>query len=402
MAFVKFPDGFLFGADISDYQHSGGLICDLPLIDADKHSTYYEEDFKILKELGLNALRTGVEWARIEPEEGKIDQKAIGYYHRYLSKLKETGVTTIIDLYHIGNPRWIHKHGGWASKEIVEKFLQHVDLATSEYDQYIDYYQIINEPPFAAAVADALQGQKFSKEKFAACLNNVNDTIKRSYDIIHEKNDEAMVGVANPLGMSAKVNEPGISATEQKSEDALQTFFQELMDEIEGQGLETSKGIDAQEGKFDYIGINYYGLSVSTPRYSAIIVYPEGLRELCKTLWEKYRKPIIITENGLPNRDDDQKTTFLVLHLKSVNDAITQDGANVIGYCWWSFLPSWEFGMGMPNFGLVDVDTLGDYRRIVTQTALDYSEIIKNQGFPMRLYERCHARRSSIRYEDWI
>jgi len=396
MSFVKFPEGFLFGADISDYQHSGGLVCDLPLIDADKHATYYEEDFKILKELGLNAFRTGVEWARIWPEERKADQKAVSYYHKYLSKLKETGVKTIVDLYHCGNPRWIHEHGGWASKEIVEKFLEHVDLAISEYDQYIDYYQIINEPLVLAA--GFLGEQEGSSEReFSDCLNNINEAIRRSYDIIHEKKSEAMVGVANPIVPLAAVTEPGMeSVTRQESRDPREAFL-EILSELR------YKEIEAQKRKFDYIGVNYYGTAVSWPgKFSTIVACPEGLREVCKILWERYRKPIIITENGLPNRDDDQKTAFLILHLKSLADAITLDGVKVIGYCWWSFLPGWEFGMGMPDFGLVDVDTLGDYRRIMTQTALDYGEIAKNRGFSTRLYERSLAQRSSIRYENWL
>jgi len=235
-------------------------------------------------------------------------------------------------------------------------------------------------------------------KQIEVCLNNMIEAIRRSYDIIHEKNSDAMVGVANPLGPSATlVGLEAGAAAGQKSEDVMQTF-------VEKMGESMYKEIEAQEGKFDYIGVNYYGLSVMTGLgpFGIMMVYPEGLRDMCKNLSKKYCKPILITENGLPNRDDDQKTAFFVLHLKSLHHAITLDNANVVGYCWWSFLPSWEFGMGMPNFGLVDVDTLGDYRRIVTQTALDYSEIIENRGFSMRLYERSLAQRSSIRYENWI
>lgn len=216
MSFVKFPEGFLFGASISNCQHFEGLISDLPLIDAVKHLTHYEADFKIFKDLGLNAFRTGVDWARIEPEEGKIDQNAIRFYHEYLSKLKKTRVKTIIDLYHIGNPVWIHKHGGWKSKEMVEKFLQYVELATGEYDQYIDYYQLLNEPSMVALASSIgislLSWQGVQKEAFAsviASLDNMNEAVGKGYDIIHEKNSEAMVGVSNPLEPSAMVIESG-------------------------------------------------------------------------------------------------------------------------------------------------------------------------------------------------
>ncbi len=406
MNFVTFPDGFLFGASISNYQHFGGLVCDLPLIDASKHSVFYEVDFKILRELGLNAFRTGVDWARIEPEEDKIDQNAIRFYHEYLSRLKETGVTTIIDLYHIGNPRWIHEQGGWTSKEIVEKFLRYVELASSEYDQYIDYYQVLNEPWAAAMISSRPSQEGDLAKQIDASLNSMNEAIRKSYDIIHEKNSQAKVGVSNPLGPSAILVGPEMAtATEQTNEDSMKTLMKNIEDWMYG-------GIEVQEGKFDYIGVNYYGLSVMTGlgQFGTMIVYPDGLRDICRNLSKKYSKPILVTENGLPNRDDDQKTAFLLRHLKSLHDAITHDNADIIGYCWWSFLPGWEGFYGrvfnlpvwQPFFGLVDVDLIGNYERKPTQTALDYGEIAKNRGFSTRLYERSLAQRSSIRYEDWL
>jgi len=274
----------------------------------------------------LNAFRAGVDWARIEPEEGKIDQKAIKFYHDYLSKLKKTGVTTIIDLYHIGNPRWIYKYGGWASKEIVEKFLQYVELAISEYDQYINYYQVLNEPTVAASFSsqykseESLHTEEKESSRFISCLNNMNEANRRSYDLIHEKNDEAMVGVSNPIVPFATLSE-----NKEESGEEQENFLEKVTEW-------TYKEIEAHKGKFDYIGINYYGMYVAdSHQFATMIVYPEGLREACKILTEKYNKPILITENGLPNRNDEEKTAFLVLHLKNLYDAITIDDSNVIG-----------------------------------------------------------------------
>jgi len=403
---VKFNEEFLFGASVSNYQHFGSLVCDFPLIDASKHSTYYETDFKILQDLGLNAFRTGVDWARIEPEEGKIDEGAIRFYHKYLSKLKETGVATIIDLYHIGNPKWIHAHGGWASEEIVGKFLQYVDLATREYDQYVDYYLVMNEPEPAAYVSGQFSSQFLPKDDpkkiIAASYKNMIEAIMKSYDIIHERNSEAKVGVQDNIEPSATVIEPEMEVTsEQKSEEGFGAFMEKLAHVAD-------EKFDTQKGKFDYIGLNYYGMSISGDKFSKIMVYPEGLRDVCRTLWAKYRKPIIITENGLANRDYEKKTAFLVLHLKSLHDAITLDGAKVIGYCWWSFLPGWErFNVASnwywrPSFELVDVDLVGNFERRPMQTAIDYGEIIKNHGFSIKLYERCLTKRYSISHEDWL
>ncbi len=83
----KFPDGFFWGAATASYQVEGGIentdwakaareglvpkcgkACD--------HYTQYEADFDIAKSLGHNAHRLSIEWARIEPEEGKFDENS--------------------------------------------------------------------------------------------------------------------------------------------------------------------------------------------------------------------------------------------------------------------------------------------------------------------------------------
>jgi len=105
---------------------------------------------------------------------------------------------------------------------------------------------------------------------------------------------------------------------EEKSEEESQSLIKKIWEL-------TDKGIEAQEGKFDYVGVNYYGMGITGPStFGTLFVYPEGLRDLCRTLSKKYGKPILITENGLPNSDDDQKTAFLVLHLKRLYDGITE------------------------------------------------------------------------------
>jgi beta-glucosidase len=42
-----------------------------------EHFSRYQEDFDILEKLNLNSFRFGVEWSRLEPEEGKWDEEAV-------------------------------------------------------------------------------------------------------------------------------------------------------------------------------------------------------------------------------------------------------------------------------------------------------------------------------------
>ena len=94
----KFPDGFYWGAATASYQVEGGIEqCDWaeaaregrvpPCGRACDHYSQYKADFDLAKELGHTAHRFSVEWARIEPEEGRFDPEAIAHYRAVLQRL---------------------------------------------------------------------------------------------------------------------------------------------------------------------------------------------------------------------------------------------------------------------------------------------------------------------------
>ena len=49
----------------SSFTEPSGIACD--------HYQRYEEDIKLLADARLNAYRFSIEWARVEPEEGKFE-----------------------------------------------------------------------------------------------------------------------------------------------------------------------------------------------------------------------------------------------------------------------------------------------------------------------------------------
>jgi beta-glucosidase/6-phospho-beta-glucosidase/beta-galactosidase len=211
----------------------------------------------------------------------------------------------------------------------------------------------------------------------------LNEAIRRSYEIIHENSKKAKVGVANDTSILA----PWRSLLRW----SLNRFAPDLFIE---------NPIEKWDGKYDFCGINYYcKMFLGKPR-----VYPEGIRKMCTKFFRKFKKPVLITENGLPSRDDGQRTLFLLLHLKSLNDAMVLDKTNIIGYCWWSFLHGYEWGMGYePFFALVDVDISGSYNRQLSETALAYSRVIKNHGFLLEQLEKnCNSLKTELKFENWL
>ncbi|MCH7591041.1 family 1 glycosylhydrolase, partial [PVC group bacterium] len=67
----------------------------------------------IAKELGHNAHRFSIEWARVEPREGKFDHKEIEHYHDVLRALRARNIEPFITLWHFTLPLWFSESGGF-------------------------------------------------------------------------------------------------------------------------------------------------------------------------------------------------------------------------------------------------------------------------------------------------
>ena len=103
----KIPENLLMGVSTAATQVEGGDVNSNwndwyergfikdgtdPAVGND-HWIKWKEDTKLLSEMGLQIYRFGIEWARIMPEEGKIDEASVLRYREELSLLKENGIT---------------------------------------------------------------------------------------------------------------------------------------------------------------------------------------------------------------------------------------------------------------------------------------------------------------------
>ncbi|MBN1137445.1 MAG: family 1 glycosylhydrolase, partial [Anaerolineae bacterium] len=104
-------------------------------------------------------------------------------------------------------------------------------------------------------------------------------------------------------------------------------------------------------------------------------LYPEGMYRALKRV-AALGKPIYITENGLPDGDDDQRPRYLLTHLAQVQRAIAE-GADVRGYYHWSFTDNFEWAEGWAlRFGLIALNEKTQVR-IPRPSARLYADIIR-------------------------
>ena len=103
---MRFPPKFLLGATTAAHQVEGNNIHSdcwaqehmkhtsylEPSLDAVDHYNRCEEDIRLLAAAGLNTYRFSVEWARVEPEEGRFDDAEVEHYRKVIRCCKENGV----------------------------------------------------------------------------------------------------------------------------------------------------------------------------------------------------------------------------------------------------------------------------------------------------------------------
>lgn len=103
---------------------------------------------------------------------------------------------------------------------------------------------------------------------------------------------------------------------------------------------------------------------------------PSGIYHVIMAAAKRYKKPILITENGVADRRDKYRKWWLEETVSAIARANNQ-GANVIGYFHWSLLDNFEWAQGWwPKFGLVAVDREAGMKRTVKQSAEWFAEFL--------------------------
>lgn len=340
------------------------------------HYRKYKSDFDLAKSLNLNALRFGIEWARIEPKQGRWDQEAIEHYKKYIVELKKRGIEPVMNLWHWTNPVWFEKLGGFKKKDNLKYFEKFVQKVASEFSEDVTYIITLNEPNVYATHSFAL-GFWPPQEKnwLSAGLVYINliRAHKRAYRILKHHNPHLLIGVA-----------PQLANVQQKRP-------QNVVDLVSTKTMRYFWNwwyLNRIRRQQDFIGFNHYfsdyykNTKIDNPEVPkndlGWYMEPEGLHPLLVRVWAHYRKPILITENGVADMDDKYRKWWIEESIIAMERALSE-GVQVVGYMHWSLLDNFEWAYGWwPKFGLISVDRKNGMKREVKQSAKYYARSIKS------------------------
>ncbi|NCU39137.1 glycoside hydrolase family 1 protein, partial [Candidatus Saccharibacteria bacterium] len=337
------------------------------------HYTRYEEDFEYVRKMNLNSFRFSIEWSRIQPEKDSWDAAAIEHYRHYLKALHARGITPIVTLFHFTLPVWFSEMGGFAKRSNVKYFVEFAENTIDELGLDITWIVTINEPEIYAEQSyheGNWPPNKQSKLQTWRVIENLIYAHKKVAQMIHDTSPHYQVSMAYNLSHVYAGDDAVITRTSRAWKDYFRNYY--LL-------RRTMKSND-------FIGVNYYfsdrlyGYRTHNPdeRVSDLgwDMQPYNLYYVLEDLTERYDKPIMITENGLADANDEHRSWWLAETIRALHDSLRK-GVNVVGYLHWSLLDNFEWDKGFwPRFGLlkVEYDTM---KRTPRRSAVAFARTIR-------------------------
>src|SRR5688572_24893911 len=151
------PPGFLIGAASRAHQVEGNNNASdrwyeeqkerlLKHGQATDHNYKVVEDFGLAKDIGLNAMRISIEWARVEPAPGQWNMEVIEHYRKVLREMKINGLTRMVTLHHFTLPQRYANIGGFHVADNLASFARYCRFIAENLGEEIDLWITINEP----------------------------------------------------------------------------------------------------------------------------------------------------------------------------------------------------------------------------------------------------------------
>lgn len=394
---MSFPSGFLWGSATAAHQVEGGnsnndcwaleqaqpSLFQEPSGDAVDQLHRFSDDLALLSGMGLNAYRFSIEWARMEPEEGRYSSEALRHYQDCIDACRRLGITPMITFHHFTQPLWMARKGGLGAKDFASRFARYCSHAARGL-QGFSHACTLNELNVPLMVGDVYPPGQVTPERQARIdaaeramgaplssfflFSRPEDLLEQGLaahrmgrDAIKSAKPDVQVGVT--LAISDEQAEPGAEA----QRDARRTrLYAPFLDAVRDD---------------DFIGLQNYTRVVSradgslarVPRERRTIMgfedHPQALGAVCTWLWQQLHRPIIVTEHGWSGDDDSRRAAFIREGLAGLHAAVAA-GADVRGYFHWSLLDNFEWLRGYgPKFGLIAVDR-ATQRRTIKPSAL--------------------------------
>ena len=401
---------------------------------------HWKEDLALFAEMGFKALRVSIAWTRIFPtgEEEMPNEKGLEFYENLFMEMRRLGIEPIVTLSHYEMPLSLSvKYNGWADRRVIGLFTRFSNVCFTRYRDLVKYWLTFNEidsiirHPFTTAgiipdncpdgkeeevVFQALHHQFVASALVTAdchriipgsqmgCMltklttypntcnpDDVELTLKKNL-LNHFYSDVQVFGEYPVLILRMLENkririvmEPGDAEILKKhTVDYVSFSYYMSLTESARDGLEKAAGNTILGVKNPYLPSTDWGWQID----------PKGLKISLLELYDRYKKPLIIVENGMGAVDkveadgsihDDYRISYFREHIRYMKEAI-EEGVELFGYTSWGPIDLISAGTSQMSkrYGFIYVDQDDEGKGTLERSRKDsffwYKKVIASNG----------------------
>lgn len=401
---MVFPEGFLMGAATAAHQVEGDNIhSDCWVMEHIKHSDFvepsgkavdhyhrYEEDIRLLAQVGLNAYRFSIEWARIEPKEGCFDKSEVEHYRDVLRCCKKYSVTPVVTLHHFSSPAWLIGKGGWTKPCVTDYFARYAEFIAEQLGEELPWVCTINEANMGGQLNKIVADMMNARKKKGSVQVGTSEGLNLK-SLLLGMFEQGKAFHCSPFGINnfLKPRKPQQEAIVMEAHSRAVKAFKKIAPHTKmgltlslfdyqptADGTEMAQNLWQEDFGFylpyikddDFLGVQNYSRKIVDatgalePAEDAPVTqmgyedYPASIGHVVSKVAVQFKGDLLVTENGISTDDDTRRCAFIQEAVKSVEQCVNK-GVPVKGYFYWSLLDNfeWQAGYGK-TFGLIAVD----------------------------------------------
>lgn len=395
------------------------------------------EDIALFQELGLQIYRLSISWARLYPhgDEKTASPEGIAYYDQIFQALKKAGIKVFVTMNHYALPLYlVEKYGGWTNRKLIEFYIRFAKTVFEHWGNIIDYYLPFNEinagyfSPYNGVGLVREEDIPYDQSKVFQSLHHQFVASARVIELGHAMvrgSFGCMIACFCYYPYSSRPEDNFKMVQEENTNQwfcmdvlargsypsYMKRFFEErnITLDITEDDVQVLKDHTA-----DFVSFSYYQSSVVTieekektagnlvvstknPYLKATQwgwqIDPIGLRTTLNKIYDRYQKPVFVSENGLGTKDiltddfkihDEYRIKYLQEHFAQIDEAI-KDGVNILGYMMWGIVDIVSAGSCEmeKRYGVIYVDAdnegNGTYQRYRKDSFYWYRDFIKGR-----------------------
>lgn len=401
----------------------------------------YKEDIALFAEMGFKVYRLSIAWPRIFPngDDKEPNEAGLAFYDNVFDELEKYGIEPFVTMTHYEMPiNLVLKYNGFESRQAIDDYLRFAKVIFKRYKGRVKYWAPFNE----------LNMMLTSPYTCGGVISDVSKYKDNEYQIKYQATHHQLIASALATKLCREIMPDAkigcmiarleTYAATSKPEDQLQALLDEQLNVFypevlingkypnyiwryfkeKGINIEMEPGDEEilRENTGDFIAFSYYMTYMATANPEPGVqvsgnlvgtsqnphleltdwdwpIDPIGLRITLNRLYDRFKVPLFIVENGLGAHDkvedgkvhDPYRIDYLRRHIEQMKEAII-DGVDLIGYTTWGCIDLVSCGTSQMSkrYGFIYVDQddhgNGTLERIRKDSFYWYKKVIQSNG----------------------